>query len=106
MSAFTSRSSAVGEEVPGAIGRIAAVDLHRAQRLHAFAAGRGLIDPTAIDEQKVFFALATAIRMLLVTATVDRAPHSSSSTGNARRVGRNARRVSAASPKREISHLH
>lgn len=59
---------AVGEEVPGAIGRIAAVDLHRAQRLHAFAAGRGLIDPTAIDEQKVFFALATAIRMLLVTA--------------------------------------
>ena len=65
---------AVGEEVPSAIGRIAAVDLHRAQRLHAFAAGRGLIDPTAIDEQKVFFALATAIRMLLVTATVDRAP--------------------------------
>ena len=28
---------AVGEEVPGAIGRIAAVDHHRAQRLHAFA---------------------------------------------------------------------
>ena len=65
---------AVGEEVPSAIGRIAAVDHHRAQRLHAFACDRGLIDPTAIDEKKVFFALATAIRMLLVTATVDRAP--------------------------------
>jgi len=62
----------VGEEVPGAIGRIAAVDRHRAQRLHAFAAGRGLIDRAAIDEERVFFALATAIRMLLVTATVDR----------------------------------
>ncbi len=64
----------VGEEVPGAISRIASVDRYRARRLHAFAAERELIDGASIDEEKVFFALATAIRMLLVTATVDREP--------------------------------
>lgn len=64
----------VGEEVSGAIARIAAVDRHRARRLHGFAAGRGLIDRASTDEEKVFFALATAMRMLLVTATVDRDP--------------------------------
>ena len=64
----------VGEEVPGAINKIAAVDRHRARRLHSFAAGCGLIDRALIDEEKIYFALATALRMLLVTATVDREP--------------------------------
>ncbi len=65
---------AVGEEAPGAIDRIAQVDRLRARRLHAFVSEHGLIDQELIDEEKVFFALATAIRMLLVTATVDREP--------------------------------
>ncbi len=64
----------VGEEVPAAIERIAVVDRLRAQRLHRFITESELIDRELIDEGKVFFALATAIRMLLVTATVDREP--------------------------------
>lgn len=64
----------VGEEVPGAIGRIAAVDRLRARKLHTFITERGMVDRALIDEDKVFFALATAIRMLLVTAAVDRDP--------------------------------
>ncbi len=64
----------VGEEVPDAIARIALVDRLRARRLHVLLTERGLIDRTDIDEENVFFALATAIRMLLVTATVDRDP--------------------------------
>jgi AcrR family transcriptional regulator len=64
----------VGEEVPGVIGRIAATDRLRARRLHKLVTERGLVDGALIDEDKVFFALATAIRMLLVTATVDREP--------------------------------
>jgi AcrR family transcriptional regulator len=64
----------VGEEVPGVIGRIAATDRLRARRLHKLVTERGLVDRVLIDEDKVFFALATAIRMLLVTATVDREP--------------------------------
>ena len=63
----------VGDDVPGAISRIAATDRLRARRFHAFAIRGGLID-RAVDEETVFFALATAIRMLLVTATVDRDP--------------------------------
>ena len=63
----------VGDEVPGAIARIAETDHLRAQRLYAYASQQKLIDK-AVDEDKVFFALATAIRMLLVTATVDRDP--------------------------------
>ncbi len=63
----------VGEEVPGVIGRIAATDRLRARKFHAFATEHSLID-RAIDEEKIYFALATAIRMLLVTATVDRDP--------------------------------
>ena len=64
----------VGDQVPGALDRIAAADQHRAGRLHAFASSRGLIDPSVVDESHVYLALATAIRMLLVTATIDRKP--------------------------------
>ncbi len=64
----------VGDEVPVAIKRIALVDRLRARRLHRFVTEHGLLDSAQVDEQKVFFALATAIRMLLVTATVDREP--------------------------------
>ena len=54
---------AVGEEVPGAIGRIAAVDRHRAQRLHRLITKRGLVDRALIDEGKVFFGLASGGRL-------------------------------------------
>ena len=64
----------VGDEVPGAINRIAVVDRLRAVKLHAYITEHALINPSEVDEEKVFFALATAIRMLLVTATVDREP--------------------------------
>ena len=65
---------AVGDEVPNAIERIAAVDQRRAQKVHTFLLETKLVDRSQIDEEKVFFTLATAIRMLLVTATVDREP--------------------------------
>ena len=64
----------VGDEVPGVIGRVAATDRLRARRLHTLVTERGLVDRALIDEDKVFFALATAMRMLLVSATVDRDP--------------------------------
>ncbi|MCR9278688.1 MAG: hypothetical protein NXH85_12010 [Pseudomonadaceae bacterium] len=64
----------VGDQVPDALDRIAAADQHRARRLYAFASSRGLIAPSVVDESHVYLGLATAIRMLLVTATVDRKP--------------------------------
>lgn len=64
----------VGESMPGMVNRLAEIDHLRAQRLSAFLAEHALVDPALIDKEKVFFALATAIRMLLVTAKVDRDP--------------------------------
>ncbi|MGI9328116.1 MAG: TetR/AcrR family transcriptional regulator, partial [Pseudomonadales bacterium] len=64
----------IGDQVPGTLGKVAVVDRHRAQALHRYALANRLIDPAAVDEARIYFALATAIRMLLVTATVDREP--------------------------------
>ena len=64
----------VGEKIPSVVDRLAEIDHLRAQRLSAFLAEHALVDPALIDKEKVFFALATAIRMLLVTAKVDRDP--------------------------------
>ena len=64
----------VGEKIPSVVDRLAEIDYLRAQRLSAFLAEHALVDPALIDKEKVFFALATAIRMLLVTAKVDRDP--------------------------------
>ena len=64
----------VGNDVPGAMDRIAVTDRLRAKRLHALLIERGLVDQSMSNEDKTFFALATAIRMLLVTGTVDRNP--------------------------------
>jgi AcrR family transcriptional regulator len=56
------------------LDRLAAVDRYRVQRLAKFLTTNGLLSPGEADEQRLYFALATAIRMLMVTATVDRAP--------------------------------
>ena len=64
----------VGEKIPGMVDRLAEIDHLRAQRLRAFLVERSLVDPALVDKQRVFFALATAIRMTLVTAKVDRDP--------------------------------
>ena len=64
----------VGEKIPGMVDRLAEIDHLRAQRLRTFLVERSLVDPVLVDKERVFFALATAIRMLLVTAKVDRDP--------------------------------
>ena len=56
------------------VDRLAEIDHLRAQRLRAFLVERSLVDPALVDKQRVFFALATVIRMTLVTAKVDRDP--------------------------------
>jgi len=64
----------VGEKIPGMVDRLAEIDHLRAQQLRTFLVERSLVDPVLVDKERVFFALATAIRMLLVTAKVDRDP--------------------------------
>ena len=64
----------VGESMPGMVNRLAEIDHLRAQRLSAFLVERSLVDPALVDKERVFFALATAIRMVLVTAKLDRDP--------------------------------
>ena len=63
----------VGDDVPAAMNRIAETDRLRATRFLAYCRERELIDGR-VDEEQIYFALATVIRMLLVTAKVDRDP--------------------------------